>query len=575
MHILLLNVSTMGYMLIILTKQFTGYDLSIIEIVASLTDRFDVNTGNNKMTKNENNIDLHGLSSLAELITESCTKFADKPAFSCLGQTFSFAQTYEQALNFSKYLQQHTNIKAGDRIAVQLPNLIQFPVVAYGALLAGVVLVNTNPLYTPREMQHQFKDSSAKAIVILADLLPNLTQIIDNTDIEQVIVTQATDFLMPDKRYQGEYLSLLDCLEQGAKVESLTPVAGELSDLAVLQYTGGTTGLSKGAMLSQINLLANAEQSFQRFKPKCVDGEDVYICPLPLYHIYAFLVNLILAASHGAHNVLIPNPRDIDAFVKTLSAYRFTHFTGINTLFVGLCQHPDFVKLDFSSLRMTISGGTALTHSAADIWLKVTGCTISEGYGLSETSPVLCFNQPGNERLGTIGFPLVDTDLQIWDENNQAVAQGQEGEIVAKGPQVMSGYWQQEEATAKSIINGYFKTGDVGVIDEDGRIRIVDRLKDMIIVSGFNVYPNEVEDVLSRHDDILEAAVIGEPDDGTGEKVAAFVVLKPDTGLTEEDVRGFCKEHLTPYKVPKKVAFIDELPKSTVGKILRRELRSA
>lgn len=416
---------------------------------------------------NNNNIDLYGKNSLAELIEAACQQYAEKPAFSCLGQTLTFAQTYQYASNFARYLQHNTDLKVGDRIAIQLPNLLQFPVVAYGAILAGLVLVNTNPLYTPREMKHQFSDSGAKAIVILADLLPNLTPILADTSIEQVIVTSATDFLMPEKKYAGEYHSLLDCIETGQSSADLIKVNMSLEDLAVLQYTGGTTGLSKGAMLSHSNLLHNAEQSHQRFSAVTKDGNDIYICPLPLYHIYAFLVNLILAASHGAHNVLIPNPRDLDAFVNAITNIKFTVFCGLNTLFVGLCHHPQFKTLDFSALRLTVSGGTALTSAAADIWQQTTGCSISEGYGLSETSPVLTFNEPGNEKLGTIGFPLTGTDIQIWDDNNQQVAIGEAGELVAKGPQVMSGYWQQKEATEQSIVNGYFKTGDVAIADED------------------------------------------------------------------------------------------------------------
>ncbi|MFD2164662.1 AMP-binding protein [Thalassotalea euphylliae] len=522
---------------------------------------------------NNNNIDLGGHQSLATLLTESCEKYADKPAFTALGQTLTFAETYEKASGFAKYLQQHTTLVPGDRIAIQLPNLLQFPIAAYGAMLAGLVLVNTNPLYTPREMKHQFSDSGAKAIVILEDLLPNLEKVLEDTEISAVIVTRATDLLMPDKSYLGKYSALLSCIEQGQLINKLDKVNKTLDDLAVLQYTGGTTGLSKGAMLSHHNLLANAEQSFQRFKHVSKEGQDVYVCPLPLYHIYAFLVNLLLAASHGAHNILIPNPRDLDAFVAAIKPFKFTTFCGLNTLFVGLCHHPEFKQLDFSALKLTISGGTALTQAAAQAWQLVTGCSIAEGYGLSETSPVLCFNEPGNEMLGTIGFPLTATEIQIWDDNNQQVPQGEAGELVARGPQVMSGYWQLPEATETSIINGFFKTGDVAISLADGRYKIVDRKKDMIIVSGFNVYPNEVEEVLVSHPQIMEAAVIGEADEHSGEKVCAYLVLTPEAELSEQAVIEFCREQLTAYKVPKSVTFMSELPKSAVGKILRRELR--
>ena len=520
-------------------------------------------------------IDLQGKCSLAELIGDSFAKYADQPAYTCLGQTFTFGETYNKALAFAKYLQHHTNLEQGDRIAIQLPNIIQFPVAAYGAMLAGLVLVNTNPLYTQREMKHQFSDSGAKAIVILADLLPNLSAIQSDTPIETVIATSATDFLMPDKAYSGEFLSLLDCITAGEKESEFTPSSAGLEDLAVLQYTGGTTGLSKGAVLTHGNLLNNAEQCYQRFKNVSEDGKDIYICPLPLYHIYAFLVNLILASSHGAHNVLIPNPRDLDAFVNALKGVKFTMFCGLNTLFVGLCHHPEFETLDFSALKMTISGGTALTQDAAQLWHGTTGCSISEGYGLSETSPVVSFNEPGNERLGTIGFPLTGTEVQIWDDNNQEVPQGEAGELVVKGPQVMQGYWQKPEATAASIVNDFFKTGDVAIAEADGRFRIVDRKKDMIIVSGFNVYPNEVEEVIVSHPQVMEAAVVGEPDDHSGEKVCGYLVLAPGQEVDEAAIIEHCRNDLTAYKVPKKIVFLDELPKSTVGKILRRELRAS
>lgn len=530
---------------------------------------------------NEKSVDFSGQQQVFDVIEKACELYADKPAYTCLGQTLTFADIEQKSLALAKYLQK-IGLQPGDKIAIQLPNLIQFPIAAYAAMRCGLILVNTNPLYTEREMKHQFTDAGVKAIIILSDLLSKLEAIISDTAIEHVITTNAPDLLMPDndantsttKIKEVEYHHFNAALVRGKTASELIKPQGELDDLAVLQYTGGTTGLSKGAMLSHRNLLANVQQTYQRFSNRCQDGEDVYVAPLPLYHIYAFQVNLILAASHGTHNILIPNPRDLDSLVAAIKPFKFTTFTGINTLFVGLCHHQAFKALDFSSLKLTVSGGSALTDNASKIWHQVTDCTISEGYGLSETAPVVSFNEPGNERLGTIGMPLVDTDVQIWNDNNQAVPEGEEGELVVKGPQVMSGYWQQAQATEQAIINGYFKTGDIAIRCADGRLKIVDRKKDMIIVSGFNVYPNEIENILSEHDAIVEAAVIGKEDAQSGERVCAYVVVEQNAELNELALNEYCKSQLTAYKVPKEVHFIDELPKSTVGKVLRRELRA-
>ncbi len=534
----------------------------------------------NQQHKNQHALDFTGQTQVFDIISHAFQQYANQAAYSCLGQTLTFKEIDEKSKALACYLQEHSGLVPGDRIAIQLPNLIQFPIAAYAALRCGFVLVNTNPLYTEREMKHQFVDAGVKGIIILSDLLPKLNGVLNDTQITHVLVTQATDLLTPhahNKDYHGTdrvtFESFVEALYIGAKNDCLTPVSVSLDDLAALQYTGGTTGLSKGAMLSHRNLLANVQQTYQRFERVCEDGHDIYVAPLPLYHIYAFTVNLLLAASHGTHNILIPNPRDLDAFISAITPFQFTCVTGINTLFVGLCHHPKFKSLDFSKLKLTVSGGSALTINAAKLWKEVTGCTISEGYGLSETSPVLCFNEPGNEKIGTIGYPLIATEIQIWDDNNQPLPQGEEGELVAKGPQVMSGYWQRDEATAESIINGYFKTGDIAKICEDGRLKIVDRKKDMIIVSGFNVYPNELEDVLCDHDDIIEAAVVGKVDEHSGERVCAYVVKKPNSSLNEETLVEYCKGLLTAYKVPKEIHFIDELPKSSVGKVLRRELR--
>jgi long-chain acyl-CoA synthetase len=511
------------------------------------------------------------INSLADLIEASLTKHADKPAFHCLGQTLTFADIDKKSYALAVWLQHHSGLQPGDRIVIQLPNLIQYPIAAYAALRAGLVLVNTNPLYTEREMEHQFKDSGAKAIIILADLYPKLANIQARTDIQQVIVTQAAD-LLPQAKVpaapEGAH-QLLDILNESPSAPLTPIVTRALSDMCVLQYTGGTTGVSKGAILSHNNIISNAQQTALRLGIDPDAGSEIFVCPLPLYHIYAFTVNMVMLASAGSLNILIPNPRDLHALITAIKPFKFTGFAGLNTLFVGLCNQAEFRDLDFSALKLTISGGTALTASASDAWFQVTGCSISEGYGLSETSPVLCINEPGKEVMGTVGLPLPDTLIKFIDANGKEVA---EGELVASGPQVMQGYWQREEETAKCMTgDGFFKTGDIGLALSTGHIKIVDRLKDMIIVSGFNVYPNEVEQVITQHPNVVEAAVVGEPCEHSGEKICAYITINKD--LTQDELITHCREYLTSYKVPKKVIIVDELPKSTVGKILRRELR--
>lgn len=513
------------------------------------------------------------LQNLATSIEQSLKNYADKPAYSCLGQTFSFAEIDQKSQALAYWLQQQPGLEQGDRIVIQLPNLTQFPIAAFAALRAGLVIVNTNPLYTTREMLHQFNDSGAKAIIILEDLLPKLNEIIDETQINTVICTKVTDLLT---QAIGETPDNTTCLNQIIAENMNKPLEPRKSlsedDICVLQYTGGTTGVSKGASLSHKNLLSNSEQIFQRLSNSINDGEEIVVAPLPLYHIYAFMLNLILFVQHGGMSILIPNPRDMDGFIKEISKHKFTTMSGLNTIFVGLCHNETFRNLDFSSYKLTISGGTALTSNAIELWKEVTNCSISEGYGLSETSPVLCLNEPGNEVYGSVGKPVFDTEIQLWDDNDEECDHGQ---IVARGPQVMQGYWNMPEQTDEVIKNGFFKTGDVGIRLENGEIKIVDRLKDMILVSGFNVYPNEIEDVLTQHPSILEAAVIGEPCEKSGEKVCAYITLTGDNVLDSADVVAHCKKLLTGYKVPHKVVFMDELPKSTVGKILRRELRTA
>jgi len=522
-------------------------------------------------------INLDGINHIGDWVKQACEKYADKPAFTCLGKTLTYKDIYQQATAFAAYLQTNTDLSPGDKIIIQLPSITQYPIAAYGAAMAGLILVNTNPLYTPREMLHQFNDSQAKAIVILSDLLPLAEEVIPQTNITTVISTHAADLLAPQPQGSASLnsVSLLEAIEIGL-TKTLKPITAQLDDLAVLQYTGGTTGLSKGAMLSHRNILSNSLQTKSRLESVITDGEDILISPLPLYHIYAFNLTLLLYTNIGAHSILIPNPRDMPAFIAAMQGVKFTALSGLNTLFVGLCMTPEFKALDFSNLKLTLSGGTALTSSAANTWEEVTGCKVSEGYGLSETAPVLTFNHPNKTQLGSIGYALVDTQIKLLDALGNEVTEGEAGELSAKGPQVMQGYWRNQSATDEVMTpDGYFKTGDIATCDSQGHYKIVDRKKDMIIVSGFNVYPNEVEEVLSSHEGIIEAAVIGVPLEKTGEAVRAYIVKnEQNQHLSAEDVIHYCKTQLTAYKVPKDVHFIDELPKSAVGKILRRELRT-
>jgi long-chain acyl-CoA synthetase len=521
---------------------------------------------------NFNNLSHH---SLADFIETCLLKYGDLPAFHCLGQTLSFTDIEKKSRALASWLQQQSGLSAGDRVIIQLPNLNQYPIAAFAILRAGMVIVNTNPLYTSREMKHQFNDSGAKAIIILQELLPKLDEIIHETDIEQVIVTKATDLLTADIEdlESTTYIAFNQTLKEGEKL-TLLPRADNLKDdVCVLQYTGGTTGVSKGACLSHHNFIAINQQLLARFGDNLTPKEEVLACPLPLYHIYAFSVNLITFFSQGNLNVLIPNPRDLNGFIEAIKPFKITGFAGINTLFIGLCQNEQFTQLDFSKLKFTISGGSTLTMAAASLWLKTTNCTITEGYGLSESTAVVCLNHIGKEVMASVGQPLLATEVELWDDQGNIVAEGTSGELVVRGPQILKGYWNMPDESAKAIsADGFFKTGDIAIRLPDGCIKIVDRLKDMIIVSGFNVYPNEVEEVLTRHQYILEAAVIGEVDDKTGEKVCAFVTIsKP---INTNEIIDFCREHLTAYKVPKQIVIKEELPKSTVGKILRRALRA-
>jgi len=534
-------------------------------------------------------VNVNEFSCITEIFDGFVQKFADRPAFTCLGQTMTYAQLDEKSAAFAAYLQNETTLQPGDRIAVQLPNVLQYPVVVFGAMRAGIIVVNTNPLYTEREMEHQFNDSGAKALVVLANMGDKAQRVVPKTGIKHVIVTQVGDMHCPLKRtlintvlkhvkkevpdfsIPGS-VPLRKALNKG-KGKSYRSVSASADDIAVLQYTGGTTGVAKGAMLTHGNLMANMAQAYGVFKQVMNEGEEVVICPLPLYHIYAFTMHCMVLLQTGNHSILIPNPRDIPGFIKTLQKTEFTGFVGLNTLFVALCAQDDFRALDFSKLKLTVSGGMALTKAAFDEWKAVTGCEVAEGYGMTETSPVVSFNPTTRIKQGTIGMPVANTNCKVIDEEGNDLPLGEPGELCVKGPQVMKGYWQRPEATQETMTHdGWLKTGDMAVINEDGYLKIVDRKKDMIIVSGFNVYPNEVEDVIVSHKDIIEAAAIGIPDPKSSEAVKVFVV-RSNPSLTEKDVVAFARENLTAYKVPRIVEFRDELPKTNVGKILRRELR--
>jgi long-chain acyl-CoA synthetase len=522
--------------------------------------------------------DAHG--SVLELLEGAMKRYAERPAFRCFGQTLTYADTDYLSRNFAAYLQNRLGVNKGDRIAVMMPNLPAFPLAMLGIIRAGAIQVNVNPLYTPRELEHQLTDAGAKAIVIFSGVTPTLAEIIGHTGIEQVITVNPGDGTaakLPspavDARLTGA-VAFTDALAQGADLPLATPrLTGD--DILFLQYTGGTTGLSKGAALSHRNLVANTEQ-FKAFTPDALrPGKEIVVTALPLYHIFALMVNFITYFSIGAENWLVPNPRDMAGFIETLKQARCTVFTGVNTLFGGLVAQPNIAEVDFSDLRVAIGGGAAVLPTTSEKWKKLTGKDILEGYGLSETSPILTLNpMTGAGFSGTVGLPLPSTDIKLLGEDDQVVALGEPGEICAKGPQVMKGYWQKPEANAAAFTaDGYFRTGDVGVFDARGYLKIVDRKKDMIIVSGFNVYPNEVEAVAAACPGVAECACVGKPDEKTGEAIALFASRLPGADVTEADVIAHCRRELTAYKVPKHVRFLEALPKTNVGKILRKDLR--
>src|SRR5262245_18920593 len=527
----------------------------------------------------EINPDVHG--SVLEMLEDAMRRFADKPAFHCVGHTLIYADTDRLSRNFAAYLQVKLGVKRTDRIAVMLPNIPAFPLAMLGIIRAGAVQVNVNPLYTPRELEHQLNDAGVEIIVVFSGVSGTLAEIIGRTAVKTVINvdlgdgTAATIASPPTDPRLRNVVAFSDALADGAGLV-LMPVALCGEDLLFLQYTGGTTGLSKGAALSHRNLVANTEQFKAFISDALRPGQEIVVTALPLYHIFALMVNFISCYSIGAQNWLVPNPRDMDNFVEILRKARCTIFTGVNTLYAGLLMHPKIGEVNFTRLRVAIGGGSAVLPTTSSKWKALTGKDILEGYGLSETSPILTLNPMTTAGFtATVGLPLPSTDIKLLDGNDSEAAPGEPGEICAKGPQVMKGYWQKPDANATAFTpDGYFRTGDIGIFDEQGFLKIVDRKKDMIIVSGFNVYPNEVEVVAAACAGVVECACVGRPDEKTGEAVRLFVAQARGAALTETEVIAHCRRELAGYKVPRDVRFLEALPKSNVGKILRKDLRA-
>ncbi|MGI2065237.1 long-chain-fatty-acid--CoA ligase FadD [Shewanella sp. MF08487] len=535
-------------------------------------------------------INVEQYSSLVDMFETAVAKYEDQPAFINMGATLTYRKLEERSRAFAAYLQNELKLEKGDRVALMMPNLLQYPIALFGVLRAGMVVVNVNPLYTPRELKHQLIDSGAKAIVVVSNFARTLEEVVDQTPIKSVIITRLGDQLSAPKRTLVNFvvkyikklvpkydlphaLSMRDTLSRGRRMQYIKPEVTN-ADLAFLQYTGGTTGVSKGAMLTHGNIVANVLQADGAYSPALDDGSEFVVTALPLYHIFALTVNCLLFLHKGSQNLLITNPRDIPGFVAELKKYPFTALTGVNTLFNALVNSEDFAELDFTGLKLSIGGGMAVQKAVADKWQALTKTRLLEGYGLTEASPLLtCCPYDLAGYNGSIGFPAPSTQIQIRDDDGNVLAQGEKGELFGKGPQVMKGYWQRPEETAKVIdVDGWLATGDIGYMDEKGFFYIVDRKKDMILVSGFNVFPNEVEEVIAMHPKVIEVAAVGVPNEASGELVKVFVVAK-DKSLTAEDIIKHCRIHLTGYKVPKLVEFRDELPKTNVGKILRRELR--
>jgi long-chain acyl-CoA synthetase len=526
----------------------------------------------------EINPDAHG--SVLEMLETAMQRFADRPAFRCHGRTLTYADTNRLSRNFAAYLQGKLGVKKGDRVAVMLPNIAPFPLAMLGIVRAGGVQVNVNPLYTPRELEHQLNDAGVETIVISNSVSATLGEIIGNTAVKQVISVNPGDGTgaavsgAPVDARLKSVVTFSDALTQGAKL-TFTPVPLCGDDLIFLQYTGGTTGVSKGAALTHRNLVANTEQFKAFISDALLPGHDVVVTALPLYHIFALMVNFISYFSIGAENWLVPNGRDLDRMVEILRQARCTALTGVNTLYNGLCMHAKIAEVDFSRLRVAIGGGAAVLPTTSAKWKALTGRNILEGYGLSETSPILTLNPTMMDGFSaSVGLPLPSTDIKLLDANDGEAAIGEPGEVCAKGPQVMQGYWRKPQANADAFTpDGYLRTGDIGVFDAKGFLKIVDRKKDMIIVSGFNVFPNEIEVIAAACPGVAECACVGRPDDKTGEAVRLFVAKAAGATLTEADLIAHCRRELSAYKVPKEVRFLDALPKSNVGKILRRDLR--
>ncbi|MEI7207177.1 long-chain-fatty-acid--CoA ligase FadD [Pectobacterium carotovorum] len=534
-------------------------------------------------------IDPDRYSSLIEMFESSVKRYADRPAFVNMGEVMTFRKLEERSRAFAAYLQNQLKLQKGDRVALMMPNLLQYPVALFGVLRAGLVVVNVNPLYTPRELEHQLKDSGASTIVIVSNFAHTLEKVVHNTAVKHVILTRMGDQLstakgtlvnfvvkyikrLVPKYHLPDAISFRRVLQEGRRQQYIRPDIIN-TDLAFLQYTGGTTGVAKGAMLTHRNMLANLEQCKGAYGAILQEGNELVITALPLYHIFALTVNGLLFLELGGKNLLITNPRDIPAVVKEMKQYPFTAITGVNTLFNALLNNKEFHELDFSTLRLSVGGGASVQQAVAERWEKLTGKHLLEGYGLTESSPLVAVNPYDLKHYsGSIGLPVSSTDVKIIDDAGNDAGPGESGELWVRGPQVMLGYWQQPAATDEVLKDGWLATGDIVTSDDEGFLRVIDRKKDMILVSGFNVYPTEIEDVISRHPKVSESAAIGVDNEVSGEAVKAFVVRR-DNSLTKEELITHCRRNLTGYKVPKEIEFCDDLPKSNVGKILRRELR--
>lgn len=535
-------------------------------------------------------INPEAFASINDIFKSSCEKYSQKVAFNNFGTTLTYSELLSKSRDFAAYLQQQLGIERGARVAIMMPNLLQYPIALFASLRIGAVVVNINPLYTPRELGNQLNDAKADAIIVMANFAKTVEEVLPKVALKHVIVTHAGDCFPSVKGWIADFIlryvkrqvpdynipqakNFKRGLQQGRRLKLNEPELDH-TDLALLQYTGGTTGVAKGAMLTHGNIIANLEQISAWIDPFVRPGKEVVITALPLYHIFSFTANCLTFMKIGGENILITNPRDIGGFIDELAKHKFSAITGVNTLFNGLVNHSKFKELDFSHLRLCLGGGMPVQQAVAEQWHKVTGHPLLEAYGLTETSPGVCINPLNLEKYnGTVGLPLPSTEISIRSESGEELGIGEEGELWVRGPQVMPGYWQHPDETAKVLSkDGWLDTGDMAIIDEEGFVRILERTKDMILVSGFNVYPNEVEAVIAAMPEVLEVAVVGEPHPVSGEAVKAFIVKKDD-GLTAEQVKTFCRDALTGYKIPRKIEFRDQLPKSNVGKILRRELK--